>query len=335
MHSHLDETFSFFFDPGRLSIVRKRWLAKWFKPSPTEEIYSGEDLEIRVDRGNIVIKDQGRTVYDRMALRPRVNPDEEVEEVLAGVARDGRSRDRLEIMPVGTGNGFVGTVSSALVRFGTVAILIDPCGFPAHTLARHGVHWDDVTHLLVTHNHEDHIQGFSACLKRAATTRRPLSLVTAPSIHRLLRKQFTPLCPEFDSLVALTPMEPACPIRVGRILIECRWNHHFLPYGTLGLRLSAGGRTVGFSGDTKLDANLNAVLKRDELGYGWFGNCGLVLHEIDFDNPGSVHTHWKEVEKLQKAIPGKVLGYHTPFLAHAPVPLAREGTVYSMETGMP
>lgn len=330
MRHNLNETFSYFFDPRRISILKKRWLANWFAPRAATPTFERGPLKIRVDRNNIILSDHGRIVYDRLELRPAMNPDDLVETVLAGVSRDSLFRQDLEITAMGTGNGFVGTVSSCLVRFGNLAILIDPCGYPAHTLARHGVHWDDITHILITHNHEDHTQGFSACLKRAEKTGIPLRLITAPSIHKLLKKQFTPLCRGFDTCVSFTPLNPGSPIELDSIRIDCRWNHHFLPYGTLGLRISASGKTLGFSGDTKLDETINAILKRQELEPSWFRPCGLVFHEVDFDNPSGVHTHWKQVEKLQQAIPGRVLGYHTPFLANAPLPLVQEGRTYSV-----
>ncbi|MCP4722065.1 MAG: hypothetical protein GY860_21620, partial [Desulfobacteraceae bacterium] len=59
--------------------------------------------------------------------------------------------------------------------------------------------------------------------------------------------------------------------------------------------------------------------------------CDLVFHEVDFDNPMGVHTHWKQVEKLSRAVPGRVLGYHTPYLENAPLPLALEGKTYYLE----
>ncbi|MCD4742195.1 MAG: hypothetical protein K8R67_06935, partial [Desulfobacteraceae bacterium] len=156
----------------------------------------------------------------------------------------------------------------------------------------------------------------------------PINLITAPRIFELLKKQFTFLCPGFNRLVNFIPLSPGTPLQLGLIQLDCRWNHHFLPYGTLGFRISAGGKMLGFSGDTKLDETLNTILNRDELLPKWFASCNLVFHEVDFDNPGSVHTHWKQVEKLQQAISGQVLGYHTPFLANAPLPLVQEGKTY-------
>lgn len=331
MHHNLDETFSFFFDPKRIFIVKKRWLNNWFSSQPAAPIYEKGPVKINVDKDNIILSDHGQILYDRREFKPSQNPDAQVEEILSGVSKDSAPRQTLEIMAVGTGNGFVGTVASFIVRFDRQVIWIDPCGYPAHNLARHGVQWDDITHILVTHNHEDHTQGFSACLKRAEYTKTPLNLITAPSIYGLLKKQFTPLCPEFNSLVNFTPLTPENLLNVGSTQIDCRWNHHFLPHGTLGLKIFGGGKTLGFSGDTKLDETINGIIKRDELLPQWFAHCDLVFHEVDFDNPGSVHTHWKQVEKLQKAIPGQVLCYHTPYLANSPLPLVQEGKTYYLE----
>jgi len=330
MRSNLDETFSYFFDSKRISIIKKRWLARWFAPFGASPDWEQDDVKIRIEPNAIRVSDGGRIVYDSREFRPATNSDELVEEALTGIAKDSHPRLDLEIMALGTGNGFVGRVSSCLVRFDRLVILIDPCGYPAHTLAHHGVHWDDITHILITHNHEDHTQGFSACLKRAEKNGTPLRLITAPGIYGLLKKQFTALCPGFDTHVEFMPLIPGNPWTLNSLRIDSRWNHHFLPYGTLGLRISAGGKTLGFSGDTKLDESINSVVKREELYPSWFRTCDLTFHEIDFDTPMGVHTHWKQVEKLQQAVSGRVLGYHTPFLANAPLDLVQEGRTYRL-----
>ncbi len=331
MYGNLDETFNYFFDPKRISIVKKRWLNTWFLRQAAAPAYGKGSLEIIVHGENITLSDHGKIIYDRREFKPTQKTDEKIEEVLAKVARDSAPRQTLEITALGTGNGFVGTVASFIVRFNRQVIWIDPCGYPAHNLARHGIHWNDITHILITHNHEDHTQGFSACLKRAEHRKSPLNLITAPTIHGLLKKQFTPLCPNFDRLVNFIPLSPEKPLNLDSIRVDCRWNHHFLPYGTLGLRISAGGKSLGFSGDTKFDETINGMLNRDELLPQWFARCDLVFHEVDFDNPSGVHTHWKQVEKISQAIQGRVLGYHTPYLANAPLPLVLEGKTYLLE----
>jgi len=330
-YRHLSETFSFYFDPQRLKIIKKRWLANWFAKAANDSGFFDGSLEIGFDQGNVIISDHGEVLYNRKELLPPVAPDLQITSFLEKLARDRTSRDCLEITPIGTGNGFTGTVANSVVRFKDYALWIDPCGFPAHTLARHNIHWDDITHILVTHNHEDHIQGFTACLKRAEQTSIPLNILTENGIFALLKKQFSEICPNFDKLVNHTRLKPGIPLELGPIQIECRWNHHFLPYGTLGLKIMAGGKCFGYSGDTKFDEAINKILNRRELTAEWFSPCDLVFHEIDFDNPMGVHSHWKQVQKLQRDIPGLVLGYHTPYLDNAPFPLTEEGKRYYLD----
>jgi len=328
LHHHMRRIFPFFFDEKRLSIVRKRWLDNWFDPNPVESVYSSGDLEVRCSADNILIYNQGRAVYDAAELASGKNSDNEIEYLLGTIARDNAARDCLEIVPIGCGNGFNGTTASTLVRFDNYSIWIDPCGYPAHSLARHNIHWDDITHFLFTHNHEDHTQGFTACLQRSRKYRRRLNLLVAENVFRLLKELYLPLFPDLMELVNVQLLIPGTPLKVGTIRIDSRWNHHILPYGTIGLKISAGGKCFGYSGDTKYDETINRVLKREELSAAWFTPCDLVFHEIEFDNPDSVHTHWKQVEALQREVPGKVYGYHTHYLINSPFDLAKEGFSY-------
>lgn len=331
LQHNLGRIFPYFFDAKRLSIVRKRWLGNWFHRNPAEPLYRNGSLEVRCGPAGMSISDGGKVVYNQPEFIAAENPDDDIESLLTTVPRDLASRDCLEIIPVGCGNGFSGTVANTVVRFGKYAIWIDPGGYPAHTLARHNIHWDDITHFLFTHNHEDHVQGFTACLQRARKYRRRLNLLAADSVFLLLRQVYLPLFPDLGDLVKVEPLRPGTPLNLGSLKIESRWNHHILPYGTVGLRISVGDRCFGYSGDTKYDVVINAVLNREELTAAWFAPCDLVFHEVEFDNQNSVHTHWKQVELLQQSIRGKVLGYHTPFLENSPLALAREGYRYLLE----
>ncbi|BHH85313.1 MBL fold metallo-hydrolase [Desulforhopalus sp. 52FAK] len=331
IHHHLGRIFPYFFDEKRLSIVRKRWLGNWFNPNPCEPTYRNRELEIECSSDTIVISDAGRIIYDRSELTPAGIPDDDIESLLATIPRDHAHRDCMEIVPIGSGNGFNGTTANVLVRFGKYAIWIDPCGYPAHSLARHNIHLDDITHFLFSHNHEDHTQGFTACLHHARKRKRRLNLLVADNVFRLLKELYSPLFPDLMDLVDIEALRPGTPLNLGPLNIESRWNHHILPYGTIGLRISAGGRCFGYSGDTKYDELINTILKREELTAAWFAPCDLVFHEIEFDNPNSVHSHWKQVESLQRSIPGKVLGYHTAFLQNSPFDLVREGCRYLLD----
>lgn len=328
---HLGRTFPYFFDEERLSIVKKNWLKNWFSPHPAEPIYSNGSLEILCSTDAIVISDEKKVIYDSEKFTPTGNSDDDIESLLKNIPRDQDVRQCLEIVSIGCGNGFNGTVSNTLVRYDKYSVWIDPCGYPAHNLARHNLHWDDITHFLFTHNHEDHIQGFTACLQRARKYRRRLNLLVADKVFHLLKELYSPLFPDLMDLVSIQSLSPETPLNLGSMKIESRWNHHILPYGTIGLKISAGGKCFGYSGDTKYDEKINSVLKRQELTSAWFADCDLVFHEIEFDNPHSVHTHWKQVESLQQDIPGKVLGYHTAYLENSPFDLVQEGRRYLLD----
>jgi len=330
LYRNLDETFTYYFDDQRHFIEKKSWTKNWFSKCPANPLFESGSLQIKVQNSNIILTDRGQPLYDRSFCASTQDADRLVEEALGEIQRDTKLREIMEVQAIGTGNGFNETVSNSIVRFGDKAIWIDPCGYPAQTLLRQGVHWDDITHLLVTHNHEDHMQGFSACLKRAEKTGKTIELLTTPPIYAVLQNQFTPLCSNFTSLVNLTPMQPGSPLKVGDIEINCRLNHHFLPFGTLGLKFSAQGKSFGYSGDTKFDPTINKIIGRKELEPEWFADCQLVFHEVDFNNPNGVHTYWKQLQKLADAIPGPVLAYHTAHLAKAPLPLVEQGKVYRL-----
>ncbi len=330
LRQKLDAVFPYFFDEQRINPVRNSWLDQWFLPHPVLDAYRQEDLNIEFENGDIQIRDREELIYSQRELAPDKDPDQAVEQVLSNVARHPGPSDGFSLTIVGSGNGFSGKSASLLVRFQRLALWIDPCAFPAHSLAQVDVHWDDVTHILITHNHEDHMSGFSACLSRCTAQRKQLKLITGREIYRILRQQFLPLFPEMDQWVSFAELKPGTPLDLGGLNIQSRWNHHFLPYGTLGLKLSAGDRCCGISGDTKYSTQINQVLGRPELEAEWFGECDLILHEIDFYNADGVHSHWEEVAKIRDTVSGKLYGYHSTEMEDTPIPLVRQGQTFRL-----
>jgi hypothetical protein len=333
LHGNLNRTFSYFFDRKRLSIVKKRWLSKWVHREPVGEVYESGALRIHFKKGNILVFEGGRKLYDRIACRSPIEPDRLVEEFLAAVRSDRTRRDALEVTVVGSGNGFSGTSASFIARFGNRAMWIDPCAQPAHSLARIGVHWDDVTDFFFSHNHEDHILGFSACLKRKMERHERLRIITAKSIFDVLRLQYRPLFPDMNRWIEWIEVTPGRDLDLNGMKLTTRWNHHFLPYGALGLKISTGGKIWGLSGDTKFDHRINDILKKEELTESWFKDCGLIFHEVDFIDPRGVHTYWKELEleRIRNSVKGEVFAYHTAAIENPPIPIAKEGNTYRMD----
>jgi hypothetical protein len=330
VYENLDRTFSYFFDRKLISIVKKRWLSKLVNPRPVDVLFESGSFRIQFGRNNMMIFEGGHLIYDRREFRSCIDADTVVEEALSRVRRDGHKRENLEVTVVGSGNGFHETSASFITRFGKRTLWIDPCAQPAHSLAKIGVHWDDVTDFFFSHNHEDHILGFSACLKRKMDRGERLRIITAKSIYEVLRRQYLPLFPEMDQWIDWIEVIPGKILELNGMKMITRWNHHFLPYGTLGLKIVSGGKTWGLSGDTKFDHQINELLGREDLKEAWFSDCKVVFHEVDFVNPRSVHTYWKELDRIRHSVKGDVFAYHTAPMEKPPIPIACEGKTYQI-----
>jgi len=311
LYRNLDMIVSYYFNPSMTKIVKKRWLNKLFTGSELKNdiFYKKDNVKIKFENEKIIIIDNNKIRYENIPIFPKSNIL--IEKLLLSTPRFEKSFNSIEIMVVGSGNGYIGTASSFVVKLGNYMLWIDPCSQPAFSLGKVGIHWDDVSHILITHNHEDHILGFTACLKRAIDKRRKIKLITAPSIYKTLLKQFNILFPNMEKYIEFISLTPDKSIMLYDSKIEARWNHHIIPYGTLGLKISRKGSCFGFSGDTKYDEKIIASLKRKNLEPKWFENCDIVFHEVDFEPFKTVHTNYKELLKLEKKIKGKLFVYHT------------------------
>ncbi len=311
LYRNIDMVFSYYFDSSMTIIIKKKWLYKLFIKTEleNEKVYRKDNVEIRFENEKIIIIDNNKIKYEDSPVFSESSAL--IEKSLSLIPRFKKNSNCMEVIVVGNGNGFVGTSSSFVVKLGDSLVWIDPCSQPAFSLGNVGIHWDDVTNILITHNHEDHILGFSACLKRAIDKRNKLKLITAPAIYETLVKQFNPLFNDINKYIELIPLTPDKSITVSDHKIEARWNHHIIPYGTLGLKISGKANCWGFSGDTKYDEKIIASLNKKKLEPEWFENCNLVFHEVDFESSKSVHTYYKELLKLENKIRGKLFVYHT------------------------
>lgn len=337
LYKNLDMIFSYYFDDSRTKIVRTEWLNKLFNQWVVEEknIFRVGDTEVKFEDSEIIILDKGKKVF--RGLPDFYKNYELIERELSSVKRikNYSSLDNyIEVVVIGNGNGFIGTPSSFVVKFSDYMIWIDPCGQPALSLGRAGIHWNDITHILITHNHEDHISGFTACLKKARDNGEKIKLITAPSIYEVLIKQFSPLFPDIREYIELIKLSPDNPITFDNYKLKVRWNHHILPYGTLGLKICTKGSCWGLSGDTKYSMDIVRKLKKEELSPEWFAECNVVFHEVEFDNPNGVHTYYKDLLELQGKIKGRIFVYHAdPYKIKGGFVFAEECKRYIIENG--
>ncbi len=78
-------------------------------------------------------------------------------------------------------------------------------------------------------------------------------------------------------------VEPGAPARVCGLDVECRFTRHPVP--TIGLLISDGRTTLGWSGDTSFDAQ----------HIEWLSRADVIVHE---SNVGPVHTRIEQLEAL-------------------------------------
>ena len=298
-------------------------------PLAGSEIHIGK-TNIVFSGNNIEIFDNNSLVYSYMNLSPHKNVAFETENLIAPFLKNLEPSENLKIFVLGNGNGFKYKTSNFLVRFGERVIWIDVGAYPFQLLAKHKFHPDIVTDYIITHNHEDHWEGFTAILQRAVETHSIINLLTTQKIFNTLKKQIGFLFPDFDQIVKLERLTPNEPLPYFKSVITARLNHHPLRQGVLGLKFEFNEICFGISGDTLYNEQLIEKLKREELTYKFFKKCDLLFHEVEFKNPNTVHSYYKEVEKLSKKIKGKLFVYHT-HIRKKLLPLAKEGYWYSIE----
>jgi ribonuclease BN (tRNA processing enzyme) len=330
LRRYLDLAVPFYLTEDQTAIERRDWLETLYCPHPVDS--EGEaafgSVRIRLGEDRVRILDGRAVVYDQHPKPARDLP-ERVQAALDRVARWQASRDDFRVLVVGAGNGHVANTSSFLLVCGERLVWVDPAPRPHETLGSCGVHWDDVTDLLLTHTHEDHMGGLTACLARARDRRQRVSLWATRSAFDAVHARVVHAVPQLPSLVDWHEIVPGQPGHIGPVRFEFRLNHHNLPSGTLGLKATRGGRSVGISGDTKYDEAIIRRLNRPELEAAWFQGCQLLFHEIDLARPRSVHSYYPEVVKLARRVSGRVLVYHAVGNT-APLEMAREGTWYDI-----
>ena len=311
VYDSLSLTFPYYFDRSMERIIKKRWLNNLFQ----KEIVEGDGyikhkgLRIGLLGNEILIEEKGRLIFN--ASKKNTDNDGLISKEISMIPHYGKKANKIEVIVIGSGNGLVGTTSSFVLRLKEAVIWIDPCGHPSITLANAGVNWNDITHILITHNHEDHISGFSACLKHARDQNQKLRLITAPSVYEILKKQYKFLFNTMGGDIELITLLPENILRIGEIVIESRWNHHILPYGTLGLKFKGGGSCVGISGDTKYSKRIVNYLGNEKLKAEWFKECDIIFHEVSYTSPVTVHTFWRDLQELGNEIKGEIIVYHT------------------------
>lgn len=220
-----------------------------------------------------------------------------------------------QVILLGTGAAWSGPDREntfMLVRGETTNVLIDCGGSPTQRLAHIGVKPSQIDHIILTHNHPDHIYGFPLLMLNAWMAGRhdPIHVYglrdTVRSARKLLQALDFRLLPHFTTIKyhPITPNSITLLPTMGEFEIATAPTKHFVP--TLALRVTdrGTGNALAYSSDTSPSRTV-VELARDSI---------VFLHEattLDTSSEG----HSSAVEAGQEAADanaGKLVLLHVP-----------------------
>src|SRR5262249_3322776 len=109
-----------------------------------------------------------------------------------------------------------------------------------------------------------------------------------------------PLRKQLADYVDLIDLNTTQAIPCGPFSIECRRTIHSVP--TFALRLTAGGRVLGYSADTAYDPGL----------IEWLSSADLIVHEATAMVHTGVHTPYEKLAALPESLRAKMRLTHYP-----------------------
>jgi ribonuclease BN (tRNA processing enzyme) len=225
----------------------------------------------------------------------------------------------LRFIPLGVGDAFASRwySSSIAVEYEGTWLLVD-CPHPIRKMMREAaptsgieLDVDRFSAVLLTHLHADHASGLEGFgyFAHFVLGRKPL-VVAHPIVsehlwgHHLqggmgrseMPGSLTAEERQLSDFFELRDLSFEAPVTLGPFRIECRRTMHPIP--TTAFRLSAGGRTLGFSADTAFDPELIA----------WLAKADLVLHETNY----GIHTPYEKLAGLPADLRAKMRLIHYP-----------------------
>lgn len=214
-------------------------------------------------------------------------------------------------------------VGDAFTRhsFGTSAVIQAPRGYvlidcpdlihravhEAAGKAGWGVDINRIDDIIITHLHGDHVNGlesfgFARLVQRLRGERAPL-----PRIHtheEAAARLWERLAPAMDAPLTrggrkstlgdyfdLRLIKPGTPAEIAGLTVQCRHTRHPIP--TIGLKITDGKSTLGWSGDTVFDVE----------HINWLSDAQVIVHEA---NLGPAHTHIELLNALPDELRAKI-----------------------------
>jgi ribonuclease BN (tRNA processing enzyme) len=187
--------------------------------------------------------------------------------------------------------------------------LLFDCGWGTlHALARHGVDWEAIDGIALTHFHDDHASDLPALLAawRQSGRTRALALLGPPGIEDFLRS----LAHAYGEWMT----EPGFPLEIVELAEDSAWSDTAerirvqacpAPHtdASVALRASGDWGRLGYTGDTAPSAEVT----------GFLAGCDLLVAECALPDPPPFEGHLTPVtlaELVTDAEPGLVLVTH-------------------------
>jgi ribonuclease BN (tRNA processing enzyme) len=250
----------------------------------------------------------------------------------------------VRIIPLGVGEAFASRNYTTCLALGAgdAWMLVD-CPHPVRKMLREGSHaagqpldLDRVSGVALSHLHADHCSGledfgfyaYYALGRRARLLAHPE--VSANLWDGLLSGGMgedrsvhgpgtPPVVMHLDDYFEVTALSESHPVTFGPFSVECRLTHHSI--ATTAFRITAAGRTFGFSADTAYDPALIA----------WLEPCDLIVHEVTTFPGSAVHTPYDRLAALPAPLRARMrlIHYSDTFdLDASAIEPLRQGRVY-------
>ena len=220
----------------------------------------------------------------------------------------------LSLIALGVGDAFTARYHSTCAAVCTPgATLLVDCPHPIRrVLADSGSGLDigDLSGVVITHNHADHVSGLEGLLFFAHfVLKRRMPVIAHPEVlrdlwrghlsagmHQLMGADGTIRALSFEDMAEPVPLSEDTPLRRGPFQIEARRTIHHIP--TFALRITAGGRCWGWSADTSFDEGLIA----------WLAEADRLVHETNL----GIHTPYARLAALPEALRRRMWLNHYP-----------------------
>jgi len=219
----------------------------------------------------------------------------------------------MQLQALGVGDAFTARywTTCVAVHAEGATLLID-CPHPIRrVLGDGGLDVGDVLAVALTHLHADHASGLEGFgFFSHFVLQRRARLLCHPSVHAELwpghlrggmrqlidAHAHAPHAHELADFFEVTELSETEAVTVGPFRVEARRTIHHIP--TFALRITAGGRRVGWSSDTAFDPGLIA----------WLADADRLVHETNL----GAHTPYEALAALPAALRDRMWLTHYP-----------------------